>query len=228
MKTLFCFYHLSILRFEPWCRNPEQHQKTERWLLLGGVWQKGPGPKPTPNKQIYWQTSQGLNSQDLELLSGSNQMSGARWHDGGWDPGWTEGSGCGWGEPCDTSTQRRLPDFTASTRLSDKFKIADAADDATVTRFSKCQEEYSTEDVDRLAFLRIMTSSISLECFRSKTWRITPRIGACQACLHLMCMFTGVCACEIHRRELNEACRCACPDGIAPSKVSTSSWPLKR
>ena len=32
--------------------------------------------------------------------------------------------------------QRRLPDFTASTRLSDKFKMADAADDATVTRFS--------------------------------------------------------------------------------------------
>ena len=31
-----------------------------------------------------------------------------------------------------------------------------------------------------------------------------------------------VCACEIRRREVNEACRCACPDGIAPSKVSTS------
>ena len=81
------------------CRNPE---KTERWLLLGGVWEKGPGPKPTPNKQIYWQTSQGLNSQDPELLSGSNQMSGPRWHVGGWDPGWTERSGCGWGEPSDT------------------------------------------------------------------------------------------------------------------------------
>ena len=26
--------------------------------------------------------------------------------------------------------QRRLPDFTASTRLSDKFKMADAADDS--------------------------------------------------------------------------------------------------
>ena len=24
-----------------------------RWLLLGGVWQNGPGPKLTPNKQIY-------------------------------------------------------------------------------------------------------------------------------------------------------------------------------
>ena len=33
--------------------NPEEHQKTERWLLLGGVRRKGPGPKPTPNKPIY-------------------------------------------------------------------------------------------------------------------------------------------------------------------------------
>ena len=88
-----------------------------------------------------------------------------------------------------SSAQRRLPDFTASTRLSDKFKMADAADDATVTRFSKW-EEYSIEDVDRLAFLRIMTSSRSLGCCRSKTWRITSRIGACQACLHLMFTFT--------------------------------------
>ena len=23
------------------------------WIFPGGVWQKGPGPKPTPNKQIY-------------------------------------------------------------------------------------------------------------------------------------------------------------------------------
>ena len=92
-----------------------------------------------------------------------------------------------------SSAQRRLPDFTASTRLSDKFKMADAADDATVTRFSKCQEEYSIEDVDRLAFLRIMTSSRSLGSCKSKTWRITSRIGACQACLHLMFMFTDVC-----------------------------------
>ena len=81
--------------FSSHCRNPEEHQKTERWLLLDRVWQKGPGPKPTPNKQIYWQTSQGLNSQDPELLLGSNQMSGPRWHVGGWDPGWTERSGCG-------------------------------------------------------------------------------------------------------------------------------------
>ena len=51
-----------------------------------------------------------------------------------------------------SSAQRRLPDFTASTSLSDKFKIADAADDAMVTRLSKCQEEYSIQDVDRLAF----------------------------------------------------------------------------
>ena len=36
-----------------------------------------------------------------------------------------------------------------------------------------------------------------------------------------MFMFTDVCACEIRREEVNEACRCACPDGIAPSKVST-------
>ena len=67
-----------------------------------------------------------------------------------------------------------------------------------------------------------MTSSRSFGCCRSKTWRITSRIGACQACLHLMFMFTDVCACEIRRREVNEACRCACPDGIVPSKVSTS------
>ena len=37
-----------------------------------------------------------------------------------------------------------------------------------------------------------------------------------------MFMFTDVCAYEIRRREVDEACRCACPDGIAPSKVSTS------
>ena len=37
-----------------------------------------------------------------------------------------------------------------------------------------------------------------------------------------MYMFNDVCACEIRRREVNEACRRACPDGIAPSKVSTS------
>ena len=121
-----------------------------------------------------------------------------------------------------SSAQRRLPDFTASTRLSDKFKMADIADDATVTRFSKWEEEYSIEDVNRLAFLRIMTSSRSPGCCRSKTWRITCRIGACQACLHLMFMFTDVCAYEIRRREVDEACRCACPDGIAPSKFSTS------
>ena len=121
-----------------------------------------------------------------------------------------------------SSAQHRLPDFTVSTRLSDKFKMANAADDATVTRFSKWEEEYSIEDVYRLAFLRIMTSSRSLECCRSKTWRITSRIRACQACLHLMFMFTDVCVSEIRCREVNEACRCACPDGIAPSKVSTS------
>ena len=72
------------------------------------------------------------------------------------------------------------------------------------------------------AFLRIMTSSRSLGCCRSKTWQITSRIGACQACLHLMFLFTDVCACEIRRREVTEACWCACADGIAPSKVSTS------
>ena len=115
------------------------------------------------------------------------------------------------------------PDFTASTRLCDKFKMADAADDATVTRFSKCLEEYSIEDVDRLAFLRIMTSSRSLGCCRSKTWRITSRIGACQACLHLMCMFTDVCAGEIRRREANEACWCSTFTQVSHSLV-TKSW----
>ena len=92
----------------------------------------------------------------------------------------------------------------------------------TVTRFSKCQEEYSIEDIDRLAFLWIMTSSRSLGCYGSETWRITSRIGASQACLHLMCMFTDVCTCETRHREVNKACWCACPDGIAPSKISTS------
>ena len=29
--------------------------------------------------------------------------------------------------------QRRLPDFTATTHVSDKFKMADAAEDDTVT-----------------------------------------------------------------------------------------------
>ena len=37
-----------------------------------------------------------------------------------------------------------------------------------------------------------------------------------------MFTFTDACAYEIRRREVDEACRCACPDGIAPSKVSTS------
>ena len=37
-----------------------------------------------------------------------------------------------------------------------------------------------------------------------------------------MFMFTDVCAYEIRRREVDDACRCACPDGIAPSKVSAS------
>ena len=119
-----------------------------------------------------------------------------------------------------SSAQLRLPDFTASARLSDKFKMVD---NATVTRFSKCQEEYSIEDVDRLAFLQIMTLSRLLGCCRSKTWWITSRIRACQACLHLMFMFTDVCVCEIRRREVNEVCRCACPDGTARSKVSTSN-----
>ena len=87
-----------------------------------------------------------------------------------------------------SSAQRRLPDFTASTRLSDKFKMAYAADDATVTWFSKCQEQYSIEDVNRVVFLRIMTLLRSLGCCRSKTWQITSRIGACQAAC-LMSMF---------------------------------------
>ena len=69
---------------------------------LGGVQQKGPGPKCASNKPIYWQTSQGLHSQDPELLSGSNQVLGPCWHVRGWDPGWTERSGCGWGELSDT------------------------------------------------------------------------------------------------------------------------------
>ena len=33
-------------------------------------------------------------------------------------------------------------------------------------------------------------------------------------------MFTDVCACDIRREEVNEACRCACPDGIARLKLA--------
>ena len=70
----------------------------------------------------YWRTSRGLNSQDPELRSGSNQMSGPRWHVGGWDPGWTEGSGCGWGEP---SGVRDLvnwdPDWSVNKSVRSRF-----------------------------------------------------------------------------------------------------------
>ena len=119
-------------------------------------------------------------------------------------------------------TQRRLPDFTASTRISDKFKMADVADDATVTRFSKWEEEYSIEDVDRLAFLRIMTSSRSLGCCRSKTWanHIQNRglLGMPSPNVYVYrCLRVRNTSHGSGRR-----CRCACPDGIAPSKVSTS------
>ena len=125
-----------------------------------------------------------------------------------------------------SSAQRRLPDFTASTRLSDKFKMADAADAAAVTRFSKCQEEYSIEDVDRLAFLRIMTSSRSLGCCRSKTWQITSRIGACQACLHLMFMFTDVCAC--HNLEQTPTQHRACFPHQLFQNCSKSCFPFTK
>ena len=37
-----------------------------------------------------------------------------------------------------------------------------------------------------------------------------------------MCTFTDVCACKIHHRVVNEVYWCACPDGIAPSEVTTS------
>ena len=40
-----------------------------------------------------------------------------------------------------------------STHLSDKFKMADAADDAIVTQYSKHPKEYPIKDVDRVAFL---------------------------------------------------------------------------
>ena len=118
------------------------------------------------------------------------------------------------------SAQRRLPDFTASTRLSDKFrKMADAADDATVARFSKCQEEYPIEDVDRLASLRIMISSRSLGCCRSKTWQITSRIGACQAFTYYACLPMFARAKYVVQWTKRW---CACPDGFAPSKVGTN------
>ena len=57
-----------------------------------------------------------------------------------------------------------------STLFYDRFKMAHAASDAIVIRCSKCQKEYSgTERVDRLAHSRLMTSSRSLGCCRSKT-----------------------------------------------------------
>ena len=49
-----------------------------------------------------------------------------------------------------------------------------------------------------------------------------PESGPARHALHLMCMSTNVCACEIHCREV-EVCWCACPDGIDPFKVSTSA-----
>ena len=63
--------------------------------------------------------------------------------------------------------------------------MADGADDATVTRCSKRQEEYPIEDVDRLAFLRIMTSARSLGCCRIKHGESHPEFWTCQECLHV-------------------------------------------
>ena len=36
------------------CRNPEEHQETERLerLFLGGVWSEGSSPKPAPNRAV--------------------------------------------------------------------------------------------------------------------------------------------------------------------------------
>ena len=57
----------------------------------------------TYSEQTDWSTdqSESLFTRPWTPL-GSNQMSGPCWHHGGWDPGWTGGSGCGWGEPSDT------------------------------------------------------------------------------------------------------------------------------
>ena len=68
-----------------------------------------------------------------------------------------------------------------------------------------------------------MTLLRSLGCCRSKTWWTASRIWACHAGLHLMCMFKNVCALEICHREVNKAWWRACPDGIALSKISTST-----
>jgi len=39
---------------------------------------EGPDPKPAPDKPLCQQPSQGFSSQDPEVLSGSNQVSGPR------------------------------------------------------------------------------------------------------------------------------------------------------
>ena len=41
-------------------------------------WGEGSGPKPAPDKPLCRQTSLSLSSQDPELLSGSNKVSGPR------------------------------------------------------------------------------------------------------------------------------------------------------
>ena len=69
--------------------------------------------------------------------------------------------------------------------------------------------------VNRLAFSRLVTSSRSLGCCRSKN--ITNHIQN----LGLPCMLTDHYTWELRRKEVNKACQCACPDGIAPSKIST-------
>ena len=69
-----------------------------------------------------------------------------------------------------------------------------------------------------------MTSSRSLGCCRSKKWRITSRI---EACLHLMFMFTDVCACETRRREVDEACPDSqSTDAVTPGKKKKKEFRL--
>ena len=68
------------------------------------------------------------------------------------------------------------------------------------------------------SLLRIMTSSRSLECRRSKTWRITSRTCIPSPNVHAYRpLHVGT------SPQVNEACRSACPDGITPSKISTNA-----
>ena len=83
------------------CWNPEEYQKTERWLLLVECG-KRPRPKTCSEQTDLLTDQSGSQFTRPWIPLGSNQVLGPRWRVGGWNPGWTERSGCGWDEPSDT------------------------------------------------------------------------------------------------------------------------------